>query len=72
MLLILVIAKHLHDVSNQPSLAPNLHQCLAHDVDGIARPIVGRDTALGMAEDLHGEVLKAPRVAQLVLHGVSQ
>jgi hypothetical protein len=25
-----------------------------------------------MAEDLHGEVLKAPRVAQLVLHGVSQ
>jgi hypothetical protein len=55
-----------------PSLAPHLHQRLPHDVDSIPRPIVGRDTALGMSKYLHGEVLRTARVAQLVLHAVPQ
>ena len=50
--------------------APGFLHVLPHDLDGIARAVVGRDGIAAMAEDGGGDCFWTARVPQTVLHPV--
>lgn len=57
----------VHEKGNNNWTADN-----AHDLNCIARAIVGSDIALGVPEDFHRQALRAAGVPQLVLHPVPE
>lgn len=50
--------------------SPGFLHVLPHDLDGIARAVVGCDGIAAMAEDGHGDYFWTARVPQAVLHPV--